>query len=569
MTTAAAIELPRAKFNSGAQALTALDRKHKFVINLGGKGSGKTYTHWVWAYQRGKYDTGQLHGIFTNTQKQLTDGVLLEMKRRLPLVGVGCDYNRQPAAAWSRRWARENIPIPALADYRGVFYTEEGLHVRTGTLFQQSYKQYETLEFGSLRLEEIPAISQVALTTMLTRLRCGMGQNCEAEYGHLHQAHLFGNPPIEAHPWLFEWLDDWEEGAAQQYHALEDGERCDGCFYVEEDGAQVAKTHGPPLNHRQWPLLRRGLGSAILIKSKTADNRQNLNRGFENDLARNFDKATAAAWLHGDLVREISGGCYSEFSDKNVREVKYDPNRTIFVCIDINIEPRVAVLAHPLVSGEYPTEWHEPGVEQVGIFGEFFSLGGMSDRNFAEALCKGGRGVGDGGYPDEDLRGLPANWAGLMEHKGPIIFYGDAEGNRKSVHDSELRSSWQIMRQTFKQLLKNVKWHVDVPDSNPPARSRIHSVNAKLLSALGKPSLSIAPRARHTIKDCELVVWGEDGLAEREWRQGPEMQRTHCMAGYGYCAHRRSPMGKDVSRDPRNILPKVGGSNTSPPRTTV
>jgi hypothetical protein len=40
------------------------------------------------------------------------------------------------------------------------------------------------------------------------------------------------------------------------------------------------------------------------------------------------------------------------------------------------------------------------------------------------------------------------------------------------------------------------------------------------------------------------VVWDENGLAEREWRQGPEIMRTHCMAAVGYMVHRRSPYGE-------------------------
>ncbi len=561
------------EINSDAQALSILDRTHKFVINLGGKGSGKTATHPAWVIDREQFDTAQLHGIFTNTEKQLKDAVLPEIGKRIP-YGTRWDYGRRPPKAWSRAWARENIRIPAVPDYRGIFYTSRGLHALCGTLFNQNYKQYESLEFGSLRLEEVPAISRIALTTIISRLRCGDRMHC-AELGHRHQAHIYGNPPVGAHPWLFDFLDEWEQGAAMQYHALEDGETCDGCWHIEEDGDAVAKTHGPKLNHRQWPLLRRGVGPAILIKSTTADNRANLNKGFENDLARNFDKATALAWLKGEIVREVTGGCYAgDFSDANVRDVSYDPNRTLYVCVDINIEPRVAVLIHPLIAGEFPSEWAEPNKEQLGVFGEFFSLGGMSDHNFAEALCDGARGIGDAGYKDDRLRGLPENWKGLEAHKGPIIFYGDADGNRRSVHDKETGSSWEIMMRVFRRRLlredgRTPRFTRDVPDNNPPARGRIHAVCAKLRNTNGKPSLLIAPRCRHALKDCESVVWNDDGLAEREWRQGPEMLRTHCMAAVGYCIHRRSPFGVDIDRDPKKILPVIGGSNIAVPKMRV
>ncbi len=568
------LELAIAEFeiNSDAQALTIFDRVHKFFINLGGKGSGKTATHPLWALDCGsRGDTSQLHGIFTNTDKQMKDAVFVEMDS-LPRWGVQWDYNHKPSPWFRRTWEGNGIITPNLKDYSGIFYTSQGVHAVCGTLFNQNFTQFESLQFASLRVEELTALTLPALSAILSRLRCGRRKECAA-LNHRHQAHMFGNPPVGGvHPFLFDWLDTLEESTKRLYHALDAGETCDGCVFVTREGRELPKIHGPQLSHRQWPLLRRGIGQTILVKSKTSDNRENLDEGYEDDIAMNSDKATADAWLGGELTREVTAGCYWNFSDANVREVKYDANRTVYIGIDINIEPRVAVLAHPLIQGEYPTEWLQPGVEQIGIFGEFFNLGGMSDRAFAEAMMMGGRGSGDAGYLDEKLRGLPENWLGLLAHQGPIIFYGDAEGNRRSAHSDNLESSWIIMKQTFRQLKK---WTVDVPSNNPPAIARIHSVCAKLSSAplrdgtLGRPSLTIAPRCRHTIKDCELVVYDEKGTAEREWRQGAEMMRTHCMAGAGYMIYARSPYGKEHSQRPEDYIPKTGAAPRTPPRTSI
>lgn len=546
MTVALADVLPAVfEVNSANQLATIADRRHKYVVNLGGKGSGKTATHPLWAIERGRFDTAQLHGIFTNTDKQLTKGVLEEMYRRLPEAGIECSYDRKPPKSWFVRWARHNIPIPHLPDYRGVFCTDQGLHAMCGTLFNQGFTQYETLQFGSLRVEEFPAIKRKALETMLSRLRCGMGRDCEATHGHRHQAHLFGNPWVGPHPWMLDWLDTREEGAKLLYHAIEDGETCEGCAYETTEGRVLARVHGPILEHRYWPLLRRGVGDMVLIQSRTSDNRKNLSAGYEDGIAMGSDKATARAWLYGEISREISGGCYESFSSVNVREVGYDPDRTLLVGLDFNIEPRVAVLAHVLMPGEYPIEWERPNVEQLGVFGEFFNVGAMGDKPFAEALMRGDRGDGEAGYVDDDLRGLPRNWGGLVGHRGRIIFYGDAEGNRRSSHDENLGSSWDIVMQVFRRLGPD-RSSRDVPRNNPRARRRIHAVNAKLMSAttesrIGAPSLSIAPRCKQVLKDCEQVVWAADGLAEREWRHGPEILRTHCMAGVGYIVIARTP----------------------------
>src|SRR5207253_2789622 len=145
-----------------------------------------------------------------------------------------CDSGRRPPKAWMRRWARENIPIPPLTDYRGIFYTSQGLHAVIGTLFNQNYTQYESLEFSSLRIEEIAAISRKALITMLTRLRCGAGDECQT-LGHRHQAYLFSNPPVGPHPWLHDFLDEWEAVAQNFYHELAEGETCGGCDFITDD----------------------------------------------------------------------------------------------------------------------------------------------------------------------------------------------------------------------------------------------------------------------------------------------------------------------------------------------
>lgn len=524
------------RFNSTAQALAHFDKTHKRVVLVGGVGSGKTATHPLWAMDRSAFDVDQIHGIFTNTEKQLLSGVLVEMKKWLPKWGVELEYDRKPPKSWFTRWARAGIEIPPVTKYRGYLTLSTGLHALCGTLFNQSYTQYQTIQFGSLRIEEFPNISLAALTFMIERLRCGAGREvCRSR--HRHQAYLLGNPPLGSHPWLFDWLDALEESGKRAYS-------------------------GTPLDHRAWPLLKQGIGDTILIQSRTSDNTTNLNDGYEEGLASSYDKDTARRRLDGELVRETGSTAYSEFGNQNVRAVEYDPHRTLYLCLDFNIEPRVAALAHPLVDGEYPSELKGKVREHVGVFGEFFSLaGGMSDRRFAEAMVKGERGLG-GSYPNDDLRGLPANWKGLREHQGPIIAFGDAVGNHRSVHAENLESSWQLVDAVFTQL-RNAKgdriYSRSVPDSNPPPRARVASVNGKLLNARNVPSLYVDQRCRELIKDFQQVVWDETGQALREFRRGNEAHRTHLSDALGYMIHQLFPMGHETP------LPPPDFSQFSPP----
>lgn len=520
-----ALEVPRFKFNSDAQALSHF-APHRLVLLGGGVGSGKTALHPLWVVDRSQFDTGQLHAIFTNTQNQLEKAVLPEIAKWLALAGIEWRYDKRPPTSWFRMWERKGIPIPpGIARYRNIFTTKLGLHVLCGTLHNQSFTQYESLQFGSIRIEEAINNSLDAITKMIERVRCGSGRDfCRAH--HRHQAYLNFNPPLGPHPWLFAKLDQLEEAAKKHYN-------------------------GPPVDHRNWSLLKQGIGDAILIQSRTSDNVANLMDGYEDGLAANYSASTAKKRLEGEIVRDIDGKAYTEWSDANIQSVEYDPNKDLYLCLDFNSEPRAAVLAHPLGRGE-------GGVEFIGVFGEYIYADRLSDRKFALDLVKGARGFGGESQPkyrDENLRGLPKTWDGLRAHRGRIIAFGDAVGSHRSSHADNLESSWEIVDQVFRQLDTYGK---NVPaDGNPSPRARVDSVNGKLCNAFGVHALIVDPRCEELIRDFEQVMWDETGLALREWRRGSlgtEWLRTHASDGLGYMIHRLFPLGQDVDRDDRPTI---------------
>lgn len=519
--------LSRFIFNSDAQALGHFDRSHRLVLLCGGVGSGKTVLHGLDLIERSRTETDQLHGIFTNTQNQLEKGVLPEIFKICAQAGMEQPvYDKRPPKSWFARWARDGVEIPLVARYRGVLTAPTGYHALCGTLFNQSYYQYQTIQLGSIRIEEAINASLPAVIFMIERLRCGLGPERCRQRQHHHQAYLIFNPPLGPHPWLYTYLDQLEETAKR--------------FYI-----------GPPLDHRNWPLLKRGVGDATLIQSRTSDNSKNLNAGYESGLAANYSKDTAKRRLEGEIVREVAGRAYTEFSSENVRRVGYDPSRTLFLCLDFNSEPRAAVLAHPLVPGrdEYSTDYERPEVRHLGVFGELFIADKLSDRKFAQALVKGDRGSG-GTYRDEELRGIPANWKGLKGHKARIIAYGDAVGTHRSSHADNLESSWEIVDQVCRQLGSYGK---DLPsDGNPSPRARVDSVNGKLCNVFDVRSLWIDPRCAELIRDFEQVMWDDTGMALREWRRGSlgtEWHRTHLSDALGYMVHRRFPLGRDGADD--------------------
>ena len=572
---------PTFKFLSDVQALSAFDRQHRIVLLGGGVGSGKTILHGIDAILRSQHETDLKHAILTNTQKQLDAEVIPSIRDRFVAAGFERPvYDRTPPIAWQRDWDRREIPVPSFSKYRGILVAPTGYHAICGTLSNiRSINQFDTIEFGDARVEEAANNDRAAIDMVLERIRCGDGRSERCRRWHHHQAHLVFNPPRGAHPWLYTFLDELEESAKKFYHAV-DGESCD-----------CPRVHGPTLNHRNWPLLRRGIGEAVWYQSATADN-YHLDSGYGERLAANMSKDTARRRLGGEIIRETEGGAYSSFSHDNIVPVRYDPDRTLWLGLDFNLQPRACVFAQQLNPGEYPTEHERAGLTHVGIFGEYFYAGEMADRDWAIDLVRGGRGDGcdmQPRYASEEWRGLPqscdescietaraeyvaahpeqpgrinrerdlaraiatckkGHWNGLRGHRGRIIAFGDQRGTHRN--SQTLESSWKIVGEVFQGLGRYGK---DVPEIQPAPRARVDSVNGKLCNEFDLRSLWIDQRCEELLRDFEQVQWDDTGNALREWRRGnrgTEWFRTHLTDGLGYMIHRRFPQGHEDKWSP-------------------
>lgn len=552
--------LPVFTFNSDAQALAHFDEDHRLILLGGGVGSGKTVLHGPHAIRmsaprseadRKPRQVDQLHGLFTNTQIQLEKAVIPSIKERFVSMGMEEPvYDKKPPMSWVRRWVRDGIDVPSVARYRGILTAPTGYHALCGTLHNQSFHQYETIQLSTIRIEEAINCTLEAISTLIERVRCSTGGGEHCRKFHRHQRYLIFNPPRGAHPWLYAYLDQLEEAARAYYHPLLDGQEC-----------ECPREHGAELTHRNWPLLQSGIGPAVLYRSKTSDNASNLDDGYGDGLAAGMSKDTARRRLDGEIIRETAGRAYVEFGDENVRPVGYDPDRSLYLGLDFNLSPRAAVFAHPLNPGEYDSRYERPGVLHLGVFGEFFHVGEMDDRRFALELVRGARGSGGDSQPSyrsEANRGLPppcdedcepicrrGHWNGLKGHRGPIYGFGDQRGTHRSSHAENLGSSWEIVERVF---LKLGSYGRDVPEDQPSPRSRVDAVNAKLCNAFDLRSLWIDPRCEELIRDLEQVMWDDNGQELREWRRGSmgtEWHRTHLSDGLGYMVHRLAPGGED------------------------
>lgn len=511
------------------QAAVLFDTTHRTICNLGGLGSGKTLVNGLILMDRASWDVGQLHGLFANTITQLENGVLPEIFRLFDEAGVEYEYNHKPPKLWSEEWRANGIVVPPQpGNFRRILTLRSGLHVLCGTIYNKTFMQYRTLQFGCALVEEVTnGPTERAVSFVAERVRCGQRSICKAK--HRHQLYLVGNAPEDSSHWIFDWLNRAEVAAERGL------------------GREVTREPGT------YPLLTAGVGNTILIQSSTWDNAEHLSEGYADNLAASYDKETAQRRLGGQLIRVTSGRAAESFSSKNIIPVSFDPARTVYVCLDWDLEPAIAALCHPLKRGEYPDEFFDEGREVIGVFGEYLSCDGISVRRLAENLVKGDRGSGLN-YRNERLRGLPVNWEGLRGLKTRFVAFGDATGNMRSKTADNLDSIWKIVGNIFAQVPSG--YVKNVAEFNPPPRARLHALNARFESATKAVSLFVDPRCEQFIADCEQVVWDESGVSLKKWgkRSGGTLYvRGHLLDAVGYMADRLFPLGIDI--DPRASIP--------------
>ena len=509
---------------------TLAHQQYDMVIHIGGVGSGKTLTLALWILDRSRWDTGQEHALFTYTAQQ-REQVLQRIYPTLERCGVRHVWNRRPPQSWLDRWKRDGIPQPPERDrFTNTLIFSTGLRVQTGTLFNRAYEQFKGPEWGSIAIEEFTSgPTQQAIEWVMDRARCGEGLEYCTEH-HRHTKILHGNPPEDDGHWSFDWLATLERKAA----ALPGGVKSDA-----EDS---------------YPNLAAGIGSILYIQSSSDDNPQT--GAYAANIRDRIDEETARRRLGGEMRRKRQGLVYSAFTRENEHAIDYRPDRTLYVTLDFNNRPVAAGLWHPLNPGEYPGEHERPGISHVGKFGEVFDTQGGGLQALMTLLL-----VGEAG----NKGAAPREWRGLLEHKAPVVFFGDSTGGNRNASGL---SFWSMVDDVIGRQLRSrgIPYSRNVPQ-NELVPIRVRSFNAKLKSAPPNNIRSawIDPRCRYTIADLMGVVWdktkpdvqkyGERG-GEGKWLL------THLTDADGYMFCALFPMGSE--RGPN--LPKFHfSSDIEPP----
>jgi len=495
---------------------------YDLIIHIGGVGSGKTIALVLWILERSRWDTGQEHALFTYTAIQ-REQVLQRIYPWLRLCGIRHVWNRRPPDAWIAEWERLGIPQPPDRDrYTNTITFSTGLRIQTGTLFNKAYEQFKGPEWGSVAIEEFTSgPSQTAIDWVMDRARCGEGEEYCAAH-HRHTKILHGNPPEDDGHWSFEWLAGLEAKAA----ALPGG-------VASED-------------EESYQNLAAGIGSILYIQSSSDDNPHT--GAYASKVRERVDEETARRRLGGEMRRRRQGLAYRAFSRANEHPVDYHKDRTLYVNLDFNNRPIAAGLCHPLNPGEYPSEHERRGLAHVGKFGEIFDTRGGGLEALCYLLLTGDVG-NSGAAPGEADRRNGDAWEGLVEHKGPIIFFGDGTGLNATASGKTL---WSIVEHLIGLQLtaRGIRWSKQV-SRNTLVPIRVRATNAKLCSTTGIRSFWIDPRNGRSINDYTSVVWDKikNDVQKYGERAGAKFLLTHLSDGDGYMHETLFPLFFDEKGD--------------------
>ena len=195
-----------------------------------------------------------------------------------------------------------------------------------------------------------------------------------------------------------------------------------------------------------------------LVKGKTTDNSY-LPKSYVKLLESNYDENLLKAYRDGEFVNLSALSTYHSFNrEKNVKEVKYNPNKPIHIGQDFNTDPLCAVL------------WQEYNDKpNIRIF-KTYSLSHAGEGDLlTERLCQ------------QIKQDYPNN---------TYFSYPDATGRAK--HSSARYSDIDILRRHFKVMVKHI---------NPLVVNRVNAMNKAL-----QDNLIIDPSCQDLINDLERTT---------------------------------------------------------------
>ena len=228
--------------------------------------------------------------------------------------------------------------------------------------------------------------------------------------------------------------------------------------------------HTNPEMQRGWiykTFVEKPAPNYRLITAPTTQNIY-LPEGFCDELKKLYDEQYYKIFVLAQNGEYNNGLVIKDFTDANIKDIKYQPDMDLYISCDFNVDPMCWVFA-------YKTD------DKVFYFDEI----AMENTTTAKAC-------------DEFHRRYP-------NHKGKVIVNGDASGDNRSC-TSEY-TNYVIIKKKLLQYGYDVE--IQIKAFNPPIKNRIMAFNSKVRSADGEVCLFVD-------KKCEKLLYNIYNLKYKE-----------------------------------------------------
>ncbi len=194
------------------------------------------------------------------------------------------------------------------------------------------------------------------------------------------------------------------------------------------------------------------------ICAPTTDNIY-LPEGFCEEMKKLYDEEYYKIFVLAQNGEYDKGLVIKDFTDQNIRTIKYNPDFDLHITCDFNVDPMVWILAHK-------------SDDKVYYFDEI-----VLENTTTSKAC------------EEFIRRYP-------NHKGKIIVNGDASGDNRSC-TSEY-TNYVIIKKTLERYGYNAD--IKIRPFNPPIKNRIMAFNSKVHNANGDICVYVDPK-------CEKLLY--------------------------------------------------------------
>lgn len=240
-----------------------------------------------------------------------------------------------------------------------------------------------------------------------------------------------------------------------------------------------------------------------VIQAPTRSNAKNLPEDYIPSLLATYPEQLIAAYLNGEFTNLKAGTVYCAYDRKKnlSTETINDQDTVLHIGQDFNVG-NMASIVHVLRNGQpHAVDELVRGFDTPDVI-----------RRLKERYWR---------YDQEQGRYIATR---------QLIIYPDSSGDsRKSVNASE----------TDIQLLKTAGFRVDAPNSNPPVKDRVNSMNALFCNALGERRYFVNSDKCPTYADAlEQQAWSENGEPDKD------SGHDHVLDAAGYYINRKFPIIK-------------------------